>query len=496
MAIFSPALVIAMSTMFILTQIHRFLFLFEVPLFFGLKFCQSPNRRLLEQVIAPLSAKANVSMLPARRVKLDQSFFAFNLDLPYYRDIHYILCLSVAYAIASAFEFFLSCRFPTVLLTSRSSYVAIFTIAYTTAQLWRISIFLSSTRVMLLISALSTFTVLVLLSLADPQVAFSALHQALYLVFRSKMDFSEVQAELWATRMSFLLRAITVGFIATATASVIVPSRRFSLLDHRLRQDYLQENASETRTDSTTHTGGGDAYSLPPPTIRTMISITMDYIAPALCAVFAAAAVSDFYRRPQPMPIQSVLLLAIPVAIRFATTRIRLQAFLDGSLDAFRRFWALRATDANTAVQSLLQTVSGTAHYLPMIATAYIGPPVMVLILLVLAIVDGDVGAAGSIGRGGKLCQNISAQGPTLPLSIFIGRMAGFAAWVITVVYAAFSMFSFAVEIAMDGFSAGSVAAQNKVRPRGVAEPTASQRRRLKRMMGTPSNSSGTSSAR
>lgn len=474
--------------MFILTQVHRYVFLFEVPLFFGLKYCQAPSRRLLEQVIAP-SEKPNVGMLPARRVKLDPSFFAFNLDLPYYRDVHYILCLVIAYFVAATFEFFLSCRFPATLLTTRSSYVAIFTIAYTTVQLWRISIFLSSTRVMLLIGALSTLAVLVLLSLADPQLAFSALHQAIYIVLRSRMDLAVVQAELWATRLSLLFRILIVGFIAMATASVIVPSRRFSLLDYRLRKDYLQENINDGRAGSTNHTGG-DAYSLPPPTIRTMISIAMDYISPAACAAFAAATVSGIYHSPQPIPLKSALLLLVPVVIRLAITRIRLQAFLAGALDAFRRFWAMRATDANAAVQNLLQTTSGTAHYLPMIATAYVGPPVMVVVLLIVSVVDGDVGAAGGMSRGIKLCQNISAQGPALPLNIFVGRMAGFAAWSITVSYAVFSMLSFAVEVAMEGFSAGSLAAKNKVRARGIVEPTASQRRRMRRMLGAASNAS------
>lgn len=486
MAIFSPALVIAMSVMFILTQLHRYVFLFEVPLFFGLKYCLSPNQRLLEQVINS-PGKPNLSVLPARRVKLDQSFFAFNLNLPYYRDVHYILCLSVAYIIASLFEFFVSCRFPAILLTTRSSYVAIFTIAYTTTQLWSISIFLSSTRAMLIIAALSTLAILVLLSLADPQVAFSALHQAIYLMLRSRIELSESQAEVWATRLSFMFRIVTVGFIAMSAASVIVPSRRFSLLDYRLRKDYLQEQVNESRTDSTI-CAGGDAYSLPPPTIRSMISVVMDYIGPVVCTAFAAAAVSGSYHRPQPIPLKAALLLAIPVIIRFVTMRLRLQVFLDGTLDAFRRFSTMRATDANVAVRNLLQTVSGTVHYLPMIATAYVGPPIMITILLLMSIVDGDVGAVGSMGRAGRLCQNVTAEGPALPLSIFIGRMAGFAAWVITAMYAAFSMLSFAVEVAMEGFSAGSLAAKNKVRARGNAEPTASQRRRMRRMMGATSN--------
>lgn len=493
MAIFSPALVIAMSVMFILTQVHRYVFLFEVPLFFGLKYCQSPNQRLLEQVINS-PGKPNLSVLPARRVKLDESFFAFNINLPYYRDVHYILCLSVAYVVASLFELFVSCRFPAILLTMRSSYVAIFIIAYITTQLWSISIFLSSTRVMLIIAALSTLATLVLLSLADPQVAFSALHQAIYLVLRSRIELSESQAEVWATRLSLVFRIVTVGFIAMSAASVIVPSRRFSLLDYRLRKDYLQEQVNENRTDSTIY--AGDAYSLPPPTIRSMISVVMDYIGPVVCTAFAAAAVSGSYHRPQPMSLKAALLLAIPVVIRFVTMRLRLQAFLDGALDAFRRFSAMRATDANVAVRNLLQTVSGTVHYLPMIATAYIGPPIMITTLLLVSVVDGDVGAVGSMGRAGSLCRNVMIKGPGLPLSIFIGRMAGFAAWVITAMYAAFSMLSFAVEVATEGFSAGSLAARNKARARGNAEPTASQRRRMRRMMEATSNTSSSSGKR
>lgn len=493
MAIFSPALVISMSVMFIITRIHGYVFLFEIPLFFGLKYCQCPSYRLMEQLNSS-SAKSSVAILPARRVKLGQGFFAVNMDLPYYRDIHYILCLSLAYIVAAAFEIFLSCKYPSMLVTTRSSFVAFFVVAYTTVQLWRISLFLSSKRVMLLISALSMLIVLVLLSLAEPQEAFSALHQAFFIMLRSRVGLSISDSELWSVRLSFVFRAFSVVSIAAVAASVIVPSRRFSLLDHRLHREFLQqESITVNQGDDAVHVGG-DAYSLPPPTLRTIFIIAVDYIGTAVLLIFAAASVAGTYARPLPLPFSPVVLLSVTVIVRLATTRLRLQAFLDGALDAFRRYSSTRPKDFNNAAQLLIQTVNGTVQYLAMIATAFVGPSVIVLILLIVTTVDGEVGSVGSFSRGGRFCQSMLVQGPTLPFGIFIGRIAGFGAWIVSVLYVAFAMFSFAVEVAFEGFSAGRLSAKNRARAR-VPEPTASQRRKLRRIVGSSSSSTGASSS-
>lgn len=492
MGVLSPALVVAMSVMFVLTRLHQHFNLFEVIVFFRLKFCVQPNRNLVQQFLQPSSssssnatsattttpapmprdsappkAKLTVSSLPVQRAKISHLFFAAQVDYPYHACVHHVLSLCCAYVCALAFETFMACRFPHVLLNTRSFYVAIFTILYTVYMALRISVFLSSLRVMLLFTAFSALLTLVLLSLADDssffrsRIAFDALHHSAFITLRSRLHLPAARALTYASRFVHTMRVLLLTATSVCLACVIVPARRFSLLDFQLRTEFIQD-----RRDAS-----ADPYSLPPPTLPTAVLLTADYALSFVC--MAAFVTLPATHSALPSAGWRFALLAVCIALRASLLRLRLQAYLDGAIEAYRKFWQMRASigiaDAFTA---LTRSVVSTTFYLPMMAMAYLTIILPPALLMAVALMNGL-----AVVNRPAFCVPPPA-GSIHPAAVFVSEFCPFLAWLLLAAYLAFASLSFAVEVL---FSAAGISDRGKPVKLPVAN-RASDRRKLKRL--------------
>lgn len=498
MAIFSPALVVATAVLFVFTRIHDHMFIFEVPLFFGLYYCMKPEAKALDKTTntssssstsstgtsimpssgssssVPLKGKLTMSSLPLRRQEIGPTFFASQAELPYLRALHHMLSLFCAYVAAAAFEGFMSCRFPTVLLNKRSIYVALFTTGYALTYLWRLSLFLSSVRVMLLFTALSALLTLFVFSAGDvvavvrTDSAFAALRQAVYIIMRARLRLPHEISLTYAGRVTAVARVLVIALASALAAAVVVPARRFSMLDYRVRQHFMSTDDNHPTTGSSLAV---DPYALPPPTTITVGRIAADYAIPMLSVTWLAMTPRSV--AVSPMDSWRLLMLLCAVCVRAAQARLRLQSYLDGAVDAYRRFWRDRTAMPSTdAAHAAVRTVLGTTFYLPMLGISYTAPLVIPVLLLGIAMLDGDVGTRL------PFCKALP-HGPLFPAGIFVVEIASFLAWLIIMSYLLFSALSFATEVA---FEAAGFASTPKP-PKLTTTPTASQRRRQKRFM-------------
>lgn len=497
-----------MSVMFILTRLHQHFHIFEVAIFFGLKYCIQPDRQLLERFssnnssqpsssssstptvvkrdtltmaaaagasIGPGGAtsskhKLTVAALPVRRAKITPLFFSADSDFPYHDSVHHVLCLCCGYLAALLFESFLSCRFPHFLINTRSFYVAFFTIGYVVTLAWRISIFLSSLRVMLLFGAFSALVTLVLLSLGDRSpvfrsaTAFDALYHALFIFLRARVHLEALGAARVASRIVSVMRIIFPALVAVCVTAIVVPARRFSMLDFRLRSEYLADKRDVAE----------DPYALPPPTLLTMLHLTGDYAAVLLCVV--AFVLSGMERTPHALHAVSMtraLFIVTAVLLHLSLLRLRLQAYLDGAIDAFRRFWRLRVTmSVSDALTIATRNVVSTTYYLPMLCMAYLMSVIPPLLFVSVGLFNG---------HGGMHRLAVCRPAPVYilhPVRVFIGEVAPFMAWFLVAAYVVFASLSFCTEVL---FHAAGLSEEG----RPVKLPTsnsASERRRLKRL--------------
>lgn len=405
---------------------------------------------------------------------IGSAFFSSQAELPYLKNLHHTLSLLCAYAAAAAFEGFLSCRFPTVLLNRRSIYVALFTAGYALTQLWRISLFLSSVRVMLLFTALSALLTLFVFSAGDnfaivrTDSAFGALRQASYITLRARLRLPHEIAWMHAGRLTAVARVIVVALASALAAAVVVPARRFSMLDYRMRQEFMASDESRSPAGSCP---AADPYALPSPTGIIISRIAVDYAIPMLSVIWVA--LTPRSTTSSPMASWRLLILLCAVCVRAAQARLRLQSYLDGAIDAYRRFWRDRGTmPAVDAARITVRTVLGTSFYLPMLGMSYIAPLVIPVLFLGIATFDGDAGPRLTFCKA-------SPQGPLFPAWIFVAEIASFLAWLIITSYIVFSVLSFTTEVAFE--AAGFAKPVNS--PKLTIAPTASQRRRQKRIM-------------
>lgn len=338
---------------------------------------------------------------------------------------------------------------------------------------------------MLLFSGVSALLILIGLSaggdgvggVMEGQRAFRALRAALFILARSSrggMAISggdEGKAEILAGWGMAIGRAVVVGVAALAAASVVVPARRFSLLDFRARREFLAVSDAQSRTAAAAAAAAADACAPPVPSTSTLLRLAVDYAAPALA--FFWVWLTPRSQKATPLAAWRVYVLLGAVAVRIAQARPRLQAYLDGAADAMRRPLRERGAAPSTDVaRAVIRTVVGTSFYLPMLALAYVAPLVVPALLLGVAAFDGDTASFLPMCRPPQLVA-------LHPARVFVAEVTMFFAWLILAAYLVFSVISFVTELAFDAAGLATPRKPHKL----PAALTASERRRQKRLL-------------
>lgn len=484
MAVLSPALVVAMCVMFVLTRLHRHYYIFEQPFLFGLKYCLEPDRAQLAAIAKASSTsktgssgnatkkkgkqsnskpKITVAALAVRRGKLDESFFPENADFPHHRELDHLMAICCGYLAAYLFEDILSCFYPNLFANRRSIYVALFGVGFATFQAWKISVTLTSMRMMLMVLGAAWLIALFVLSAGDYtnfikfDQAFSALKTTVTDILGDKFGMEEAIASKYAWRVAMFSRLLVASAAAFIAASSAVPARRFSKLDYGLHLQYRQDDATMQE----------DPYTLGRPTAFTMLKIALDYVLPFLTAFLWTVSP----RGTESYGAWRILSLISCVVVRFASLRMRLQAYLDGAIDAYRKFW-VEKTASNTMEAGRMTSfqVIGTSYYLIMIAMAYVAPACMPLLFALVAKLDGGICSG--------LCPTKTNE-MTHSFELFAREVAGFLSWWTLTSYTAFATMSLIVEFLLDIIDPGA-------RDQGGKLPvptSSSEKRRQKRMM-------------
>lgn len=539
MTMLSPALVIAMCVLFVLTRIHKHMYIFEVPFLFGLKYCRQIEQDTIDTFLqtkssnpnsnatspsSPTASSTSSSTLPIRLGVIGPAFFeSAGGSLPYLSELHHILSLTISYIISAVFELALSCnpRIPP-LATSRSSFIAIFTIVYTTVHLWRLSLFLSSARVMLLLSGSTALLTLLLSVAVNPALvdAKGAFH-ALFILLRGKVGMASHGAERWAGLGVGIIRVVLVSGCAVIAAGVVVPARRFALTDFAVRNAFINGNHHDDDDhdhdhDSNHHDGVDDdqknvagahghidefavGMKANRPSILTVIRIMLDYIIPVAGIILLGSA-SRYSRLPTVnrseamnleigstkwwwywssspraaiLPAWRIYIVLIVSIFRLFQVRPRLQSYLDGAIDTFRKFWLCSPTSSpkQLKARTIVTTIAGTSYYLPMFAVAYVGPIIIVILLCGIVIVDGDIAPPVCPKRGLTMPGQVLATESMYVLAT--GTLVAYSFFVTLSALVEYAMIKFGL-VAGDKGDGGSHSALSR---------TGSERRRDKRLM-------------
>lgn len=487
MAVLSPSLVVAMCVMFVLTRLHRHYYIFEKPFLFGLKHCLEPDPQQLA-AIAEASASAknpqsqakkkgkstgknsssskqkiSVSALSIRRSTLNATFFSTEAEFPHHRELDHVMSISCGYLASYLFEDLSKCFFPELLENTRSFYVAVLGVGFAVMQSWRISIGLTSTRIMLSLTGAAWLVAMFILSAGDLpnfimfEKAFQGLQSGISDILVSRLQLSQSDAEAYGWKLSIFMRFLVSVAAAFVAASTAAPARRFSRIDFELNRLYRKDEISERE----------DPYFLGRPSPLTMLMVALDYIVPLITVSFLCMTP----REGEKYETWRLLALLSCVVIRFATMRIRLQSYLDGAIDAYRKFWTQKSpSGVEAAGRSASIQVAGTSFYLLMIAMAYIAPAMVPLLLTFVAKLEGGISSG--------FCP-VSSDLEVNPFNMFAREIAAFLAWLSIASYAIFGCVSLLVEFALDILYPGARDFIGK-----LPMPTsASERRKQKRIM-------------
>ncbi|PXF47199.1 hypothetical protein BWQ96_02974 [Gracilariopsis chorda] len=453
MAILSPALVVAMCVMFVLTRLHSHFYIFEHPLLFGLKYCIEPDKNDLAAIAEATnkglqpgkkkgrqssstskSTKITVTALPVRRAKIDHAFFPSEAEFPHHRELAHVTGIVCGYLAAFLFEDTMGCFFPGLLSNRRSVYVALFAVGFAVYEALKISISLTSKRVVIALAGASWIVALFGVSAGDFSnfikfdKAFTALSEEVTIVLRDVMDFEPEKVELYATSMTVFVRILVTVVAALIAASTAVPARRFSRIDYDLNLQYRMDEADRRN----------DPYALGPPTPLTMMRIALDYVVPLGTAFLWAVSPrdEDFYSGWR------LIGILLCVAVRFGMARIRIQGYLDGAIDAYRRFWAEKSVNGVVeAGRNCSFQVMGTSFYVMLITMAYVAPALSPLIFALVAKHDG--GFRPGFCRSGLLDNDRLTD-------TFYREIGGFLAWWSLASYATFATVSLLSEFLVD----------------------------------------------
>lgn len=488
MAVLSPALVIAMCVMFVLTRLHAHFYIFEHPLLFGLIYCLEPSRPQLEAIsrLSGPSTSSNTTSNPAkrktkpqaqtapkpkltassltvRRTILSATFFSSEAEFPHHRQLDHLLTLCCGFFASYAFEEAASCFFPTLLANSRSTYVAVFCVAFAVIEALRISLGMASGRLLLVLGGMAWLVASFLIMGGDFATfvhfdqAFGRLTDSMSALLKGRLAYDDAAALLYARRVAVgarLFVALAASFIST---SVAAPARYFSRLDYGLFCEYRDDEMD--RRD--------DPYYLGKPTQFTILKVALDYVIPA--SVVFLWCVNP--REDGWFGSWRLLALIACVLVRFFTVRIRLQGYLDSAIDAYRSFWTEKSmTNIVEAGKRISVKVISNSYFLLLITSAYVAPAVIPLMLIFVAKSDGAV----QFG----VCPVASSR-ELSPLTVFVREIAAFLAWWSIASYTLFATLSLCYECLVQVLDPGA-------RERGIKLPppsSSSERRKQKRMM-------------
>lgn len=453
MAVLSPALVVAMCVMFVLTRLHSHFYIFEHPLLFGLKYCVQPDKNDLAAITEATNkgsqtgkkkgrqlsstsktSKITVTALPVRRGKINQAFFPAEAEFPHHRALAHVTGIVSGYLAAFLFEDIMGCLFPGLLSNRRSFYVAFFAIGYAVYEAIKISIGLTSLRFVVALAGASWIVALFIVSAGDFNhfikfdKAFAALSNEVTIIFREVIDLEPEKSVRYATITSLVVRILVTIVAALIAASTAVPARRFSRIDYDLNLQYRMDEADRRN----------DPYALAPPTPRTMMHIALDYVAPLAIAFLWAVGPRD----DDSYSGWRLIGILLSVAVRFSMARIRIQGYLDGAIDAYRRFWTEKSVNGVIeAGRNCSFQVMGTSFYVMLITMAYVAPSLLPLVFALVAKHDG--------GFRPGFCRGDLLEDERL-MNTFFREIGGFFAWWSLASYAAFGTISLLTEFLVD----------------------------------------------
>lgn len=491
MGVLSPALVIALCVMFVLTRLHRHYYIFEHPFLFGLIYCLEPAGDQLEAIMKASSSakssqpaqggkktgkaipakpsastpktKLSAASLSVRRNVLRETFFSSEAEFPHHRELDHLMAICCGYFAAYTFEETVGCFYPDLLVNKRSAYVAMFGVGFAIVESLRISVGMTSVRIMLILGGMAWLVALFIISGGDFvsfvrfDEAFAGLGQFAVSILTGRLSVDEKTANIYAGRAAMAGRLFVATVAALISASVAAPARYFSKLDYDIHQEYREEE----------HIHRDDPYYLGRPTAFTVLKIALDYVVSSL-AVFMWC-VSP--RGTGPYGGWRIIALIACVYVRFATLRIRLQAYLDGAIDGYRSFWAEKSvSNAMEAGRRTTIQVIRNSFYLIMITMVYVGPAVIPLLLASMAKLDGAVNMG--------ICPVVSSK-VIQPSEIFAREVAAFLSWWCIASYVSFAFISIGYEAVVNLIDPGARDRRLKLPPAS----SSSERRKQKRMM-------------
>lgn len=462
MAILSPALVLSMCVLFVLTRLQTHLYIFEAPLLFNLIYTLQPTTADLQALSTNKKASSlTTSSLPVRRLQISAQFFSASTDLPHHKHLSHLLSLFIAFLSAYLFEDIVSCFFPNLLSNTRSTYVAFFSLAFTLAKALHVSFSLCPPRFLIPLFFLSFLlsTPLVLSrdsSFVHLHTSFNTLSSYLTDHFANLFQMSATSATSLASNITIFSRVVLILLSSLIPTALFAPARFFASLDYTLYKTYT--------TDLSHHSN--DPYFLGTPTFFVMFLIILDYVLP-----LSLLSLSLLIPRPtSSLPVFRLISLCAILFLRLATLRIRIQLYLDRAVDYFRDFWVERPTlGVIEAAKRTQSRVLSNWYHICLIVIAYVSPIVISSVSLLVAKLDGGVTLGFPLCKTG--IQNVTGWGAEMGMFLSWWSMASWTVWATAGV---------GYEAMVDALGVGANRAQVA---RGIPSTSGKERRRMKRLM-------------
>lgn len=489
MALISPALVLAMVVMFILSRVHSVRFTFEHLFFFGLRYVVEPSRAQLASLAATgmqgaiqamatagrggkkaaavkkakeTAAKPSITSLPISRAVLTPAFFATEEEIPHLQHFDHLLATTIGYVVGVTFEEISLHYFPNLFGETHIWWLAVFAVVFAMAESLRICFEHESAVAPLIVAAASALIALGLIAAGDLgrfihfDKAFGWLTMRAGQTFLEKLDYDLETANVLAGNVTLTMQVVVAVSAGAAVAASLFPAFCFARLDYALFSDFVRSDDARKQ----------DQYALGPRRLGDVLLVALDHLL-ALAATTAwllsprdAAGVYGGWR---------IGLLLMCSFARFLCLRLRLQLHLDSAIDAFRAFWREKAAlGVVQAGERLKDFVAHKAVHVSTIAMAGIVSPVIVTVLALTA------------KRSGGISFGVfkAPEGTVIPRP-FVRELAGFVAVAHLASYSCFVLVGWIYIALTQAFD--PLRAQ---RDQKVMQPmTSSERRRRRRNM-------------
>jgi Predicted transmembrane protein 161AB len=462
--------------------------------FFGLYFCKEPTpNQLAALAVAREQSAGNVpvrtvgkgkkkvskakvastpknedkpdgSLLPLIRAKVQAEMFLAETELPKVVEFDHILGMSLAYLMSYLAEEFFLCYFPdSTVVASQIQWFAALILCMGLWELASMSISMSSVTVWAGIGIVSAVGALATIANGDTvylfqlDSGFGGLKAWIEFMLIERFSVGELKALRHALRFTTAARVLVSLLGGGLAACLAVPARRFARYDYDLYQRYRRndEDISE------------DPYTLPRPTHWVILGLALDHILP-LVALGSFVTAKPHVPEPSFRPL-SLALMTAALVLRLGLGRIRLQAYLDGAINAFREFSEERSGKILEAGRNVRVRTLSTYYFLPTVGCMYTCGPIITLMLALTAKRSGNM----TFG----LCRLPKSVAP-VNLHQSSGEIIGFLAWFAMSAHSLFSFLSLGLDALLDYADPATKRADNA--PGRTFK--ASTRRRLRRM--------------